>query len=932
VTYTAAAGLRVRYGCPVLSVDGVLGPGLNDFLSWAQDRSEPVPARCAGVALVLLVLRGARLRGGLPQPAAKQLSQVLREDLPRVVCRGPEDVAAYPRVLELLVDHQRAAGLLNAERHRVLHAAVRKSVPAYEQAVADPLGLTWPRLYGGLLRADGVDAADPQAVHEWLADYRWRPRSRRRAVLVSALDAPDGPAEGWVEVALDLRQRVEMVGLRTANAELHLRGQIQQWVLDGLSATRRALEAAERGRPRAGDPAPDGGGGAGVEAVGDSETAADFLVDGATAAGLSAALRGEFGELAPRADSAAGHGLVSRLHRHRASWRPADWSLPPVEGVPAEQFSGLVGASALLAAAVELAQWVAQRGGLPCPQDTLPQDALPAGEDVGSAAAWVGMSAQAVQEVWRVALAAGLLRLAGGQDGQDGQDDRVVAGERVQVWRDGSAGELLDLALDAFAAVVAEVDRLAGRAADAGVAEQDRQTLARLAEDLPDTLIKLYAHSDPESLARLAAVRQGWALPRRVDDAHPEDRAAPAVALAARLRPPRPRRTHLDRAVPPAAGTEPGSGAGGSDDAVEYRLPPEHELQRLLGFDDIDDGERAGLLDYAYWQALLLDRLDALGVVCRNADRVELTTLGKALLRAVLLPAGFEAPTTGGLAAADADTLLRRTPSWSRRVRLDAMLTWLRVRQDTDTAWKDLMQAAAAGPRYHRGELFELLGVWSYLVLSRPGTLPGRAATATGPAGGPRCRAGPSGRTARGRAGPGDRGVRRRGAAPARCAIGRPEPVGAGGAAAGPPPTPHLRRTPARPPRRRRCWRRPAARATRHRAVRGLRRGSGGLARRARWSPARTRRGEFADRRRHLRSDRQRPPGLSRGRIGARRAPPHRSRATPGQTRPRRLPANPCRLRPPTATRRPARPQAQTPPLTTARSRVIDFHEPPVHP
>jgi len=720
-------------------VDGVLGPGLNDFLSWAQDRGEPVPARSAGVALVLLVLRGARLRGGLPQPAAKQLSQVLREDVPRVVCRGPEDVAAYPRVLELLVDHQRAAGLLNAERHRVLHAAVRKSVPAYEQAVADPLGLTWPCLYGGLLRADGVDAADPQAVHEWLADYRRRSRSRRRAVLVSALDAPDGPAEGWVEMALDLRQRVEMVGLRTANAELHLRGQIQQWVLDGLSATRRALEAAERGRPwAAGDPAPDGGGGAGVEAVGDSETAADFLVDGATAAGLSAALRGEFGELAPRADGAAGHGLVSRLHRHRASWRPADWSLPPVEGVPAEQFSGLVGTSSLLAAAVELAQWVARRGGLRCPQDTLPQDALPqdalpqdalpAGEDVESAAAWVGMSAQAAQEVWRVALAVGLLRLVGGQDGQDGQDGRVVAGERVQVWRDGSAGELLDLALDAFAAVVSEVDRLAGRAADVGVAEQDRQTLARLAEDLPNTLLQLYAHSDPESLARLAAVRQGWALPRRVDDAHPEDRAAPAVALAVRLRPPRPRRTHLDRAAPPAPGTEPGSGAddtlgsegaGGSDDAVEYRLPPEHELQRLLGFDDIDDEERAELLDHAYWQALLLDRLDALGVVCRNADRVELTTLGKALLRAVLLPAGFEAPTIGGVAAADADTLLRPMPSWPRRVRLDAMLTWLRARQDTDTTWKELMQAAAAGPRYHRGELFELLGVWSYLDPAR---------------------------------------------------------------------------------------------------------------------------------------------------------------------------------------------------------------------
>src|SRR5262249_48325451 len=151
------AGARIYYGWPVLGMDDLLGPGLDDFLSWTEARGEPVPAHCAEVALALLVLRGAPLRGGLPQPAAKLLGQVLGDGLPHLVCGGPEEVAAYPRVLRLLIDHQRAAGRLNAERHRALHAAVRKAVPDYERDIRNPRWLTWPRLYGDLLRAGGVE-------------------------------------------------------------------------------------------------------------------------------------------------------------------------------------------------------------------------------------------------------------------------------------------------------------------------------------------------------------------------------------------------------------------------------------------------------------------------------------------------------------------------------------------------------------------------------------------------------------------------------------------------------------------------------------------------------------------------------------------------------------------------------------------------------
>src|SRR5262249_22992658 len=175
---------------------------------------------------------------------------VLGEALPDRVCGDPEEVAAYPRVLGLLIDRQRAAGLLNAERQRALHAAVRKAVPDYERDVRDPLRVTWPRLYGGMLRADGVEVTDQHAVRGWLTNYR--SRSGRHAALVSAPSAPFGSVGGrveeglvrkmWVETTILRRQRVRTINLCTSKAELHLCVQLQRWIGDRLRASIRALK------------------------------------------------------------------------------------------------------------------------------------------------------------------------------------------------------------------------------------------------------------------------------------------------------------------------------------------------------------------------------------------------------------------------------------------------------------------------------------------------------------------------------------------------------------------------------------------------------------------------------------------------------------------------------------------------------------------
>src|SRR5205823_5558097 len=57
--------------------------------------------------------------------------------------------------------------------------------------------------------------------------------------------------------------------------------------------------------------------------------------------------------------------------------------------------------------------------------------------------------------------------------------------------------------------------------------------------------------------------------------------------------------------------------------------------------------------------------------------------------------------------------LLELIESWPRRVRFEGLRDWLQARQDTDTAWKEMLQATAAGPRHARRVVFEMLGVRS---------------------------------------------------------------------------------------------------------------------------------------------------------------------------------------------------------------------------
>ncbi|GAA2488615.1 hypothetical protein [Streptomyces gobitricini] len=161
--------------------------GLADFLGWADKERDargeaPFPARTADAVLTLLALRGADRRAGVPEPTARLLGPVLHEDLPALLCATPPEADAVPEILTALADRVRAAGRLNAKRHARLLAAIDEAVPEFRRAMADPRNLTWPRWYASLLRADGVDADDPEAVRAWLAAHEATPRADRPAL------------------------------------------------------------------------------------------------------------------------------------------------------------------------------------------------------------------------------------------------------------------------------------------------------------------------------------------------------------------------------------------------------------------------------------------------------------------------------------------------------------------------------------------------------------------------------------------------------------------------------------------------------------------------------------------------------------------------------------------------------------------------------
>ena len=114
--------------------------------------------------------------------------------LPLYVSAVPAELAGFPAVLVALIGYTHEAGRLNAKRRDRLIAEVETLRPQFEAAMTSQRRVTWARLYGQLLRAEGVHAADPQAVGAWVDALARRSYPQRRAEL--GLEALGGSGAG----------------------------------------------------------------------------------------------------------------------------------------------------------------------------------------------------------------------------------------------------------------------------------------------------------------------------------------------------------------------------------------------------------------------------------------------------------------------------------------------------------------------------------------------------------------------------------------------------------------------------------------------------------------------------------------------------------------------------------------------------------------
>ncbi|MFE2326635.1 hypothetical protein ACFXD5_22335 [Streptomyces sp. NPDC059385] len=375
---------------------------LDSFLSWAAERGDSLDARAADAVLGLLALTQARRRTGLPEPTEELAEEVLHTLLPLYVSATADELRGFVPALIALADHTHEAGRLNAKRHTKLVARVHELAEGFVQAMTSSRRVTWSRLYGDMLRADGVDAADARAVGDWFVAFAARPYAERQTAYGFALPLGDGPLgeAAYVEALCEERSR-----------------QARRL----LAARLEAVALAERARPQPGQSplirdAPADKSGDEQEDWYDEQ--AGVLADRWTAAGLDGLLYGPYAQLRP------GSGvpspiltLVEAMAAHHLDMTGGGFApLPPapLPATPEEQAAGLRGTPLLR---------------------LLDQAAAdPEGAD---------------ERTRELALAVGFLVTA--------RDGTLAAGPSAEAWREGGPAELTGLALNLLGALLAQL-------------------------------------------------------------------------------------------------------------------------------------------------------------------------------------------------------------------------------------------------------------------------------------------------------------------------------------------------------------------------------------------------------------------------------------------------------------------------------------------
>ncbi|MEU9127406.1 hypothetical protein AB0D08_04665 [Kitasatospora sp. NPDC048540] len=219
-----------------------------DLLAAAAEAGRPaVPEEALRTVLALLELSGARMHDGYPELSSALLEQLLYERLylyvqPDLSARADGaqgyGAQAYGDAVLALIEHQRAARRLNAKRYERLREEAEWQGEVLGGLLRRSDLVTWPRLYALLLRADGVDTADPGAVRGWLDAFRELTAEQRLAVYAAAPGLePEERDGGWGPT------RLLMIGMATDGARLLLEQGLMQ------RSYRNLAELTALGRP-----------------------------------------------------------------------------------------------------------------------------------------------------------------------------------------------------------------------------------------------------------------------------------------------------------------------------------------------------------------------------------------------------------------------------------------------------------------------------------------------------------------------------------------------------------------------------------------------------------------------------------------------------------------------------------------------------------
>jgi hypothetical protein len=155
---------------------------VRELTEWAGKRDGEFDLPGAGL-LLELAQEGLGLSGAA-ELGPEELQRLLLEEFPDAVVAGPDDVPAVLATAEALVDFLAETGAVPAERTRALRAELERLEPEFTEIIAENDAADQAAAFevlARMMKADGVDLTDEEAMERWVREFEALPEEERNA-------------------------------------------------------------------------------------------------------------------------------------------------------------------------------------------------------------------------------------------------------------------------------------------------------------------------------------------------------------------------------------------------------------------------------------------------------------------------------------------------------------------------------------------------------------------------------------------------------------------------------------------------------------------------------------------------------------------------------------------------------------------------------